>query len=115
MLEDVRRQNIAYVMGTVGKQSRNGSAAGVRVVDPISLDRETPCFIEGSLVVGRVAAGHLHGLDEEGTRIVRAIEQGGPMFGQVGIDIGVQPAEIRENQAKRFSRKEVGSGVLEGR
>lgn len=51
LLEEVRCEDVAHIVRPVRQQALDGAAASVRVVDPLSLDRQAPRLIEGVLVV----------------------------------------------------------------
>jgi len=64
LLEDVGGEHVPDIMRPMRQQPLDLAAAGVRVVDAIALDRQTPGFIEGRPVIGSVPAVGLHRLDE---------------------------------------------------
>lgn len=60
LLQDMSSKDIADVVGTMRKQALDRAATGVRVVDPIALDRSSPSLVEGCLAERGVFA---RGLD----------------------------------------------------
>lgn len=65
-LENMRGQNIPDVMWAVRKQALDRATPGVGIVDPVSLDGQTPGLIETRLTIGciltrRAARGDAHG------------------------------------------------------
>ena len=110
----MRCKHVADIMRAVRKETGNRAPSGVRVVDPISLDCQTPSLIERVLVVGSVLAGRLHRLDEERAWILGTSEKHTSMPVYIGLDMIVEAAEVRQNQSKRLAPEIRRIGVLEG-
>lgn len=77
LLQDMSGKDVADVVGTMRQQALDGAATGVRVVDPIALDRSPPSLVKGRLVVRRILGLGFNRLHEKGGRIFGAGEQHG--------------------------------------
>ena len=106
LLQNMSCQDVSDVMATMGKEPFDGAAAGVGIVDAVSLDRQPPSLIERRLIVSSVNAGRLYCLDEQRARVGCATQQHLPMSLYVGVEIGVEIKQIRQHQAKRLLPEE---------
>jgi len=65
LLQNMRRKNVAQVMGSMRQQALDRTPSGIGIIDAIALDDRPPSIAEGCRVVGRIKAGGLERLDEQ--------------------------------------------------
>ena len=101
-LEDMGGKDIAHIMRPVRQQSFNRPALGPWVIDPLALYRRPPRLIERVLAVGRVGAGHLRRLDEEGVGIGGCADQPAAVPVDPGLKQFIKAAKAWQDQAERL-------------
>ena len=65
LLQNMRREHIADIVGPMRQQPIDRPSTGIGIVDAMPLYCEPPGLIEGRLVIGSTCRAGLHGLDEE--------------------------------------------------
>lgn len=102
LLEDVRCEDIAHVVWPMRKQTLDSASFGIGIVDAVALDDQPPGFIERVLVVLSRRAARLDGLHEEGPRVRRAGQKTRAMAINIGFQVAVEIADIRQDQPERL-------------
>lgn len=95
-------ENIANVVGSMGKKALDGASASIGIVDAVALDRQPPGFVKGRLVVGGVLAGYFHRLHEQRAGVFLAGQQHTAMPVDIGVEIFVEIKKVRQDQGARF-------------
>ena len=106
LLQNVGGQHIAHIVRAMGQKPLDCAATGPRVEDAVTLDDEPPSLIERILIIGGFGAGHLRRLDEEGPGIGSRSDQARAVPVDIGLELFVEAAEVREDQTKRLGTEE---------
>ena len=99
-------QHIPNIVGTVWQQAFDRSAAGIRIIDAVSLNSQPPGFIEDGLVVRSLSARLLDRLYKEGSRIIGIRQQDAAVPIDVGIDVIIEVKEIWEDEPEWLGAEE---------
>lgn len=105
LLEDMGRQNISDIVRPMRQQALDRAAAGIGIVDPISLDDGPPGFVEFGGVVGRVDASRLHRFHEQCAGILSIAEQHTAMPVDIGLQVFIEIEQIGKDQPERLCPK----------
>ena len=80
LLQNMRRKNVAQVMGSKRQKALDRTPYGTGIIDAIALNDPPPSLVEGCRVVGRIKAGGLDRLDEKGSGIFGSAESRTPRW-----------------------------------
>lgn len=109
----MRRKNVPQVMRTMRQQTLDRTSSGIGIIDAIALDDRPPSLVERRRVVGRIEAGGLDRLDEQGSGIFASAEQNTTMAVDVSVEVFVEIEQVGQDQPERLLSEEGGTRVFE--
>lgn len=113
LFQDMGRQHVAHIVGSMRQQPLDRTTICPWVVDPVTLDRGAPRLVKGVLAISGICARHLGGFHKQGARVGRGSDQPAAVTLDPCLKQLIEAAKVRQDQAEGFCPEEGRVRILE--